>query len=195
MKVVKLLILSMILFSLIGCNKKDDKDDPGPFVDENRCVTNVEGCENYPSSYSCPEAGTCYTTEQYCIESGECDGDSSDTESGGEGNTKNDDENDGDTVESDSNCTMNVAGCENYPSSYSCPEAENCYGTENLCLDSGECDGNGSSTGGDTEDDMEITSNCTNNVEGCPSVSDYSCPDTEFCFGSLAACYDSGECD
>ena len=37
-----------------------------------------------------------------------------------------------------SDCVLDVAGCTT--GQYSCPEADNCYGSERLCRDSGECD-------------------------------------------------------
>jgi hypothetical protein len=123
MKVVKLLIISLILFLLIGCNKKDDKDDPVP---GSRCVTNVTGCDDPNLPYSCPEAVHCFDTQQRCEDSGECDG----------ADTNTDTDTDTDT---DSGCTTNVEGCPS-ASQYSCPDAAICYGSRAACDDSGECD-------------------------------------------------------
>jgi hypothetical protein len=77
MEVAKLLILSMILVSLVGCNKKDDKDDPTP-VSTSHCVTNVTGCEEWPGSFSCTSARNCYFTKEECDESNECNGSNED---------------------------------------------------------------------------------------------------------------------
>jgi hypothetical protein len=76
MSVDKLFVLSMLLISLVGCNKNDDKDDiddPTP-VSTSHCVTNVAGCEEWPGSFSCASAASCYFTKAECDESNECNG-------------------------------------------------------------------------------------------------------------------------
>ncbi len=57
----RLLMISMILFSLTGCAGSDD---------HHNCTQNVSGCDS--DKYSCPASSKCYETHDACRASGDC---------------------------------------------------------------------------------------------------------------------------